>query len=673
MEPIVVDNPAEFLAWLQANTEGPYGLDLETKNVDPTEESPVGRGEPVFWTLAWVDSSLGLHAEHGTPRARAAFLERPALEQFRAFLESERFTGHNIVSFDRHVLLNVGVDVRNIVADTLRMAKLLDPSSTENGLKPWLKRAFGYETHDYADLFSRRKPGAIDDLGEVRSTWRKLGDEQRVPTIVGGAASRVGVARDLIPLDALGRDYPHLMPTMRKYACLDASGALELYFLLRRRLERTPWRGLGQTAPWGTMWDFYEKFWHPSLYDLNKIERNGISYDANIAVAGRTAAEIERARHEAEAYAWVGREVNLHSSAQLSEVIYGEKFYPIPAVTGTLKAIKGNREQKPTTSEAALHSLLPESSAQDRAGLQHVLSERKLTDLIQFLDKLPAFRDADNRIHTILRPDTRTGRLSSSKPALQQIPKDDTYGLRSAFVAPPGHKLIVADYGALEPRVQAHFLVTLFRDTSLLDAINFGDVYCGVAKECWPEFRGWSLAAIKADPKRAEAKIVLLAKAYGKSLTGMALQLGKSINETKDIVNRIDAAFPGVPRFQRHMAEYAREHGGVHTLLGRFRPLTDIYSKDRGLRAAAERQAYNSPIQGSATDIMTAARGKLSSLVKIVLEVHDELIVEAAASDAQATLDTVVANMVHPLKAGLLKVPLVVEAHVGDSWAEAKQ
>ncbi len=668
---LVVTNASEFLAWLKANTTGPYGLDCETVGVDPTAESPVGKGEIVCWSLAWVDPALGSHPERGTPVGRSAFLWADALKPFSDWLRSSPVLGHNLFSFDRHMFANNGINLGAIVGDTLRMAKLLDADSHDNSLKSWIKRAFDYGVGDYKDLFSRRKPGVLDDTPECRATWRKL-DGYRVPTLVGTSSQRFSSQRDLIPLDTIATDYPELLPVLHEYAALDAKGTLELYFLLRRRLEETPWRGLGAPRPWGNMWEFYEQFWHKSLYVLNDIERNGIQYDAAVALAGRTAAEAQRLEQEQLAYEWVGKEINLNSTQQLAEVLYQDRFYEIPPVTGTLKAIKVNKDLKPSTSEASLLHIASEQGGSEAIGLGYILQERKLTDLVQFLDRLPTFQDSNGRIHTILRPDTRTGRLSSSKPNLTNIPKDDTYGLRSAFIAAPNHSLIVADFGALEPRVQAHFLVALFGDTTLLDAINFGDVYCGIAREVWPELRSWSLPAIKADPRRATAKIILLAKAYGKGVRGMALQLQKSTWETKEIVDRIDGVLPGVPRFQRHMAEYALEHGGVHTLLGRFRPLPNIYSKDRGLRAGAERQAFNSPIQGSAHDVFTAAMLKLAPLVRIVNAIHDELVIEVQSGIAEITQKVVLHHMQNPLKPGLLKVPLVVESGIGRSWGSAK-
>lgn len=667
-----VSQPSEFLNWLQNNTTGPYGLDCETVGVDPTTESPVGKGKIVCWSLAWVDPELGSHPERGTPVARSAFLWASALPMFANWLASAAVVGHNVFSFDRHMFANDGISLSGVHADTLRMAKLLDADSKDNSLKSWMRRAFDYGVGEYEDLFSRTKSGPVADSGPCKHTWRKL-DGARVPCLVGGVSQRIYKGRELIPLDTIASDYPERLSTLYDYAALDAKGALELYFLLRRRLEQTPWRGLGAGQPWGNLWQFYERFWNPSLYVLNGIERNGIQYDASLAATGKAEAQIAADKAAQKAYEWIGREINLESPAQLGEILYRERFYDIPPVTGTLKAIKANHEQKETTSEAALLHIASEVGGSDAIGLGHILENRKLTDLIQFLDKLPTFCDDWGRIHTILKPDTRTGRLSSSKPNLQNIPKDDTYGLRSAFVAKAGHRLVVADYAALEPRIQAHFLVALFKDTSLLDAINFGDVYSGVARECWAEtFRGWSAEAVKAHPLRGEAKVVLLAKAYGKGLRGMALQLKKPLWEAKAIVDTIEATFPGLVCFQKYMAQYARDVGGVHTLLGRYRPLPDIYSKDTGKRRTAERQAANTPMQGSAMDIVTSAMLKLAPLVRLVLQVHDELIVESKAELAEIERKLVVHHMENPVRPGLLKVPLVVEAKTGYSWKEAK-
>lgn len=676
LEPVIVDDAPAFLEWLQANTTGPYGVDTETVGVDPTEESPVGRGKIVCWSLAWVDPTLGTHPERRTPLARSAFLWESSLEPFMGWLTGSSVVGHNVFSFDRHVFANHGITLGGVHADTLRMAKLLDANSKDNDLKSWMGRAFGYTpVGDYEELFSHRKCLGTEDYGDGRRpSYRKVGEVPRVPTVVGGNASRLGAGRQLIPLDRVRTDFPHLLPTLQRYAALDAKATLELYFLLRRRLEGTPWKGLGQEGTWGNLWEFYERFWNPSLYTLNEIERNGIRYNAELAVTGAATAQLAADAAAQRAYKYIGKEINLDSPPQLGQFLYGEKFFEIPPVTGTIKAIKANHEYKPTTSEAALRHIAIENP-EDAPGIEAILENRKLTDLIQFLAKLPGLCDTDGRLHTILKPDTRTGRLSSSKPNLQNIPKDDTYGLRSAFVAAPGHRLIVADYGALEPRIQAHFLVALFKDTSLLDAINFGDVYSGVAREVWPDiFAGWSADAVKEHKLRGEAKIVLLAKAYGKGVRGMALQLKKSFWETKEIVDRIEHTFPGMVRFQKYMAEYAREYRGVHTLLGRFRPLPDIHSSERGKRAAAERQAMNTPIQGTAAEVVTSARLQLAPLVRLVLEIHDELIVESRAEQAVDELEIVRQKMQNPFpnKPGILKVPLVVEAKIGNTWQEAK-
>lgn len=673
--PLVVQTEAEardLLRLLEA-TPGPYGLDCETVDVDPTAESPVGRGKIVYWSLAWVNPALGNHPDRGTPVASAACLNSGVLERFGGWLRTAPVVGHNLFSFDRHLFANHSIVLENVVGDTLRMAKFLDADRQDHGLKSWMATAFGYGCGTYEELFSRRKHGPVEDAGDAKHTRRKV-DGSPVRTLVCGEYQRLYAGTEFIPLDTIATSNPELLPKLWEYVSLDAKATLELFFLLQGRLKQRTWCGLGRTRPWGNLWQLYENFWHKALYMLYDIERTGILFDAERAAHGLAVASRARAEHEALAVQWLP-DVNLNSPQQLAAALYGSGHFQIPPVIGTRKAVKANRDFSESTSEAALAWLQARATGSDKAGLAALLEYKKLTKTVQFLEALPRYVDPAGRIHSQFRPDTRTGRLSSSKPNLQNVPSDDTYGLRSAFVAPPGSKLVVADYGALEPRIQAHFLIDLFGDHSLSEAIATGDVYSGVALETWPDaLSGWSQEAIKSSDYRRQAKIVLLAKAYGKGLQGMALQLGKSYRETAEVVERIDAAFPGIPRFQRYMVDYAKQHGGVHTLLGRFRPLPNVHSADRALRGAAERQAYNSPIQGSATDIVTAARLKVGNAgLRIVLEVHDELVVECTDDQVSHTVTTMTTLMERPLKVDILRVPLVVAIHAGQTWAEGKQ
>jgi len=262
----------------------------------------------------------------------------------------------------------------------------------------------------------------------------------------------------------------------------------------------------------------------------------------------------------------------------------------------------------------------------------------------------------------------RTGRLSSSKPNLQNIPARTVEGqrLRAAFVATEGHVLLACDYAQVEMRVLAH----LSRDPELCAAFRRGeDVHATTAAAVF----GIPLEEVTAEHRQL-AKAVNFGLIYGMTARGLARRRGLSEEEAEAFMGAYFRRFAGVRDFRNELIRRAQERGGAETLLGRQRPLPGIGSDDWAVRSKAERQALNTPVQGSAADLIKLAMTRVHRRLReeglkarMVLQVHDELLLEVPEAELETTAALVVQEMeqVHPLD-----VPLTVDAKVGRNWSE---
>ncbi len=333
-------------------------------------------------------------------------------------------------------------------------------------------------------------------------------------------------------------------------------------------------------------------------------------------------------------------------------------------------------------------------------GLDAIRRWRKIRRNMQFGRDLPKYAGVDGRVHTVMGPEADTGRLSCKLPALQQIPsKNDMYGLRAAFVAAPGHVLVVSDFSQLEVYVLAHVLAAIpeIADTSIAAALTAGDVYSWMARLCHPDKAHEPDAAFKAKGSslakiRDLMKIVVLARNYGKGTMGMALtlldELGEPAQESfcQGLFDTFDAALPGIPLWHEWIKRYARKFGGVPSLLGRWRPLPGCRSERAYEAAAGDRQAMNTPMQAGAMDIATLAMLGLNTDAEVpgwfnaelaatgarcLLQVHDELIFEVPEQHADAAMRLIQHGMENPPMLQL-KVQLKTEAKYATSWKGAK-
>jgi DNA polymerase-1 len=468
----------------------------------------------------------------------------------------------------------------------------------------------------------------------------------------GGARARRrgrgGIGAELRPPAGPGRGVrrPREEPVERVAAAAGARAAVlcELAAALRRADED---EGLAR---------LHDEIEAPLQPVLAEMERAGIAVDRAAMEAlgaefGRAMADLEGRIHAA-----AGRPFNVASTRELAQVLFEELHLPVQ------KRLKTG----PSTDQDVLEKL-----AEQHELPRLVLEHRQLAKLKgTYADALPQLVEDDGRIHTTFhQAGAATGRLSSSDPNLQNIPvrTELSRRIRAAFVAPRGRVLVSADYSQVELRILAHYA----DDPALLEAFRRReDVHAATAAETF----GVARQAVTPEQRRI-AKVLNFGIAYGLSAYGLSQRLGLPPAEAQAIIDRYFARYAAVRRWLDATVAEARRSGEVRTLFGRRRALPDIGSRNPGLRQAAERMAVNTPIQGTAADLAKLAMIRASEALRserldgsLLLQVHDELVVEAAEAQAEAVAGLLRREMA---AAGALKVPLEVETSWGRSWAEA--
>ena len=391
---------------------------------------------------------------------------------------------------------------------------------------------------------------------------------------------------------------------------------------------------------------------------LARMERTGIAVD----IDGLRALSGEFGDHardaESQAHGFVGRPFNLGSPKQLQEILFGERGLP------KTKRIKTGY----TTDAEALQALFAKT---EDPVLECILRWRDWSRLRQTVDGLIPLAERDGRIHTTFQQTVAaTGRLSSTDPNLQNIPIRTEAGrrIRECFVVGPGYSsLLTADYSQIEMRIMAH----LSADEGLIDAFAEGeDLHTTVAARVF----GVAPADVDAEMRR-RIKAMSYGLAYGLSAFGLAQQLGIEPDEARVLRDDYFARFGGVQDYLRGVVDEARQRGFTQTLLGRRRYLPDLASDNRQRREMAERMALNAPIQGSAADIIKVAMLEVDRLIRegglasrLLLQVHDELVLEVAPGESDRVRDLVVGAM---SGAVALSVPLDVSVGEGPTWEAA--
>ena len=402
----------------------------------------------------------------------------------------------------------------------------------------------------------------------------------------------------------------------------------------------------------------YREIEMPLLPVLQSIERNGVKVDVAMLNKQSKQLQTRMAEVERQVFELAGESFNLASPKQLGVILFEKMGIP---------SVKKTKTGQHSTAEEVLQELADEYELP-----QLLLEHRSLSKLKStYTDKLPLQVDADTgRVHTSYnQTGAATGRLSSSDPNLQNIPVRSEEGrrIRQAFIADEGKCLVAADYSQIELRIMAH----LSQDESLLKAFKEGiDVHKATAAEVF----GVPLDEVENEQRRA-AKAINFGLIYGMSAFGLAKQLGIGRFEAQDYVNLYFERYPGVKNYMDSTREKAAEQGYVETVYGRRLYLPEINARNAQRRQYAERTAINAPMQGTAADIIKRAMINVDAALresdldaKVVMQVHDELVVEVAESQVEQLSDLLRSNME---SAADLSVRLVVDIGVGSNWDEA--
>jgi len=406
----------------------------------------------------------------------------------------------------------------------------------------------------------------------------------------------------------------------------------------------------------------YEDIDLPLVAVLAHMEEAGVKIDTAALAQMSTRLDKEINAKANEIYREAGVEFNINSPKKLGDVLFNQLNLPKPVKYGKGKTI--------STAVDVLEDL-----AENHVVPRLVLEYRQLAKLKStYVDTLPALiSSASGRLHTTFdHTGTATGRLSSANPNLQNIPIRTELGreIRAAFIAEPGHVLLAADYSQIELRLLAHFS----QDKLLVEAFRRGDdIHTLTASQVF----GVPPLMVTADHRR-QAKVVNFGIVYGLSAFGLSQNLGIETAEARQFINAYFEKYNGVRRFIDKTLEEARRDNHVKTLFGRVRPIPDISSKNANLRGFAERTAVNTPLQGTAADLIKLAMIRIDAALRerdlksrMTLQVHDELVFEVPEAELDIVRSLVREEMeqVHPS----LAVPLLVEIGVGMNWRDLQE
>jgi DNA polymerase I len=507
------------------------------------------------------------------------------------------------LKYDASVLANHGITLRGIRHDTMLESYLLDSTATRHDMNSLALKYLGHKTIHFEDIAGK---------GAKQLTFNQITVEEAGP-----------------------------------YAAEDADITL--------RLHQALWPKLAALAGPASVYTDIEL---PLVPVLSRIERTGALVSRELLQQQSQELGERLQQLQAQAHELAGEAFNLSSPKQLGEILF--KRLELPVLRKTPTGAPSTAEE--VLAELALDYPLPKVLLEYRG-----LSKLKST----YTDKLPELLNPrTGRIHTSYHQAvTATGRLSSSDPNLQNIPIRTEEGrrIRQAFIAPPGYRIVAADYSQIELRIMAH----LSSDAGLLRAFREGlDVHRATAAEVF----GVGLEAVSADQRR-KAKAINFGLIYGMSAFGLARQLHLGRNEAQAYIDRYFERYPGVQDYMERTRVSAREQGYVETLFGRRLYLPEINARNKMRAQAAERTAINAPMQGTAADIIKRAMLRVDdwlqgSLVdaRTIMQVHDELVLEVA----EDAVESVSANLCRLMsEAAELAVPLLVEAGVGKNWDEA--
>lgn len=608
--------------WISAAREtGLVAFDTETTSLDPMQAELVGV------SLAIQDNVLS----PGSTDIRAAYIPlthktgvgdllggghaegqipmKEALAALKGLLEDPSVLKvAQNLKYDYLVMKRHGITLQSF-DDTMLMSYVLDAGKGNHGMDGLSEKWLGHTPIPYKDVAGSGKSSVTFDLVDIdRAT---------------------------------------------AYAAEDADVTLRLWLVLKPRLAA---EGLTR---------IYERLERPLVPVLAHMEERGITVDRQIL--SRLSGELAQkaAAAEDEVYELAGERFNIGSPKQLGDILFGRMGLP-----GGSKTKTGQW----STSAQVLEDLAAEGAPLPRK----IVDWRQLTKLKStYTDALPGYIHPETkRVHTgYSLASTTTGRLSSSEPNLQNIPVRTAEGrkIRTAFISTPGHKLLSADYSQIELRVLAHVAEIPQLRQAFADGV---DIHAMTASEMF----GVPVEGMPSDVRR-RAKAINFGIIYGISAFGLANQLGIERSEAGEYIKKYFERFPGIKDYMESTKAFARDKGYVETIFGRRAHYPEIRSSNPSMRAFNERAAINAPIQGSAADIIrramiqiepALAAAGLSERVRMLLQVHDELIFEVEDEAVDIAMPVIVDIMENAaMPAVSMRVPLKVDARAAHNWDEA--
>jgi DNA polymerase-1 len=594
-----VEETEDLIKILEQKKE--FALDTESDSLDYMNTNLVGISicyEP--------KQAYYLPLSHGPNHKYNNLDKRSTLSKLKSILEDESIKkiGQNL-KFDLEVLKNSGVDLRGIYFDTMLASYLLDPSSRQHSLNHLALKHFDHQMISIKNL-------------------------------IGSGKKQISF--DQVPIEQAS-----------KYSCGDADYTLRLKNLFAPQLSELKLERL-----------FFEVE-VPLIEVLADMEMSGVLIDTEYLREMSLDLKKDLEKLEKEIYQLAGKEFNINSPQQLSQILFDElKFTPI-------------RKTEKKTGESTDFAVLEELARQHP--LPKVLLEYRLLSKLKstYVDALPCMVNSrTKRIHTSFNQTiTATGRLSSSEPNLQNIPIKTEIGskIRKAFIPRSSdYKLLCADYSQIELRILAHFS----KDEGLIESFKKNeDIHSRTASEVF----GVPLNEVTPQQRR-QAKTANFAVIYGVSPYGLSQQTEMTPKEAKEFIDIYFSRHPKVKEYIDDCVKKAREDGYVTTLLGRRRYVPDIASQNRQRREFTERTAINTPIQGSAADLVKVVMLDIFNLLKgkkakskMILQVHDELVFEVDKDEIDFMKDMVRESMEGCIK---LEVPIKVDIGIGDNWLETK-
>lgn len=456
------------------------------------------------------------------------------------------------------------------------------------------------------------------------------------------------------------------------YSIADAVDTWEFAANRQAELEKLPWHKDD------SMWDYFTQIEMPTTKVLYKMERRGVRIDVDFLEEAEEQAKKTLEKLERRFYRIAGKEINLRSPDQLKKLFYQEMKYPVQY--SIKKTPGGGREKIVSTDADCLERL-----AQHGAPLAKILLEYRSIETLKktFITGILERVDTQDRIHTsIVQAFALTGRFSSRDPNVQNIPRkaNDRFGIRTAFIASEGMLLGGADYSQIETRLMAH----MSGDPNMIKACENSDLYAGMGCNMFhvdiDHFKKDANGnrSPEAEEHRQQSKAITLGLGFGKQAKSIAQDLKITEEEAQNLFNIFFDGFPVLKTYMDRQIQNCRRDGYVRTMLGRYRRIPDIYSQKFWHRSHAERQALNSPIQGSALDMMKKAMLNIDASgvlekhqAHLLMTVHDELIFEAPKDRIKALMADVVPMMKQPFNKPL-RVKIDVSPYIAQSWGEGK-